>query len=128
MYKSPIEKIYSEIQTQITQEDEKLIMTAIRELGVNVDKAELIEALRYDRNQYINGYEDGKNEVLDKIKAEILEEKECAHDNFERYKVMYLGQYWEDVCDSLPKDDFRYGMERCIEIIDKYKEESEDEG
>ena len=66
-----------------------------------------------------------KFDVLDKIRAEILEEKECAYADFERYKVEYLGQDWEDVLDSLPQDDFRYGMERCIEILDKYKAESE---
>lgn len=63
--------------------------------------------------------------VLDKIRAEILEEKECAYADFGRYKVDYLGQDWEDVQDSLPQDDFRYGMERCIDIIDKYKAEFE---
>ncbi|MBP3889356.1 MAG: hypothetical protein J6F30_17160 [Cellulosilyticum sp.] len=64
--------------------------------------------------------------VLDKIRAEILEEKECAYADFERYKAEYLGQDWEDALDSLPQDDFRYGMERCIDIIDKYKSESEE--
>ena len=54
------------------QEDEKMIMKAIREVGVNVDKEELIKALQYDRNQYTKGYEDGKNDVLDKI-TEIIE-------------------------------------------------------
>jgi len=63
--------------------------------------------------------------VIDKIRAEILEEKECAYADFERYKVEYLGQDSEDVLDSLPQDDFRYGMERCVDIIDKYKRESE---
>lgn len=63
--------------------------------------------------------------VIDKIRAEIFEEKECAYADFERYKVEYLGQDWEDVYDSLPQDDYRYGMERCLEIIDKYKAESE---
>ena len=62
-------------------------------------------------------------DVLDKIKDEILEEKECAYADFERYKVEYLGQDWEDVYDSLPNDDYRYGMERCIEIIDRYRNE-----
>lgn len=64
-------------------------------------------------------------EVLDKIRAEILEEKEYAYADFEQYKVDYLGQDEEDVLDSLPQDDFRYGMERAIEIIDKYRKEQE---
>lgn len=63
--------------------------------------------------------------ILDKIRAEILEEKECAYADFERYKVEYLGQDPEDVLDSLPQDDFRYGMERAIEIIDKFMVETE---
>jgi hypothetical protein len=64
-------------------------------------------------------------DILDKIRAEILEEKDYAYADFERYKVEYLGVDSEYVEDELPQDDFRYGMERCIEIIDKYKEESE---
>lgn len=63
--------------------------------------------------------------VLDKIKEEILEEKDCAYADFERYKVEYLGQDWEEAYDSPPQDDYRYGMERCIDIINKYKVESE---
>lgn len=64
--------------------------------------------------------------IFDKIRAEILEEKDCAYADFEQYKVEYLGQDWEDVYDSLPQDDFRYGMERCVEIIDKYKRKNGD--
>lgn len=67
-----------------------------------------------------------KGVSLDDIKAEIIEEKDCAYADFESYKVEYLGQDWEDVEDSLPQDDFRYGMERCIEILNKYRIESED--
>lgn len=58
--------------------------------------------------------------IIDQIKTEILIEKNHAYADFEQYKVDFLGQEWETVIDSLPQDDFRYGMERCIEIIDKY--------
>lgn len=61
--------------------------------------------------------------IFDEIRAKIIEEKELAYADFERYKVEYLGQDWEDVYDSLPNDDFRYGMERAIDIIDKYRQE-----
>ena len=30
-----------------------------------------------------------------------------------------------ELIDSLPQDDFRYGMERCIEIIDEYRKVGE---
>ncbi len=62
-----------------------------------------------------------KVDVFDKIITAIIEEKDCAYADFERYKVEYLGQDWEDVLDSLTHDDFRYGMERCIEIINNYR-------
>lgn len=71
MYKSPIEKIYGDLQTQMVQEDENMMMKAVRKVGVNVDKEELIKALQYDREQYKTGYADGKNDVLVKIRAEI---------------------------------------------------------
>lgn len=64
--------------------------------------------------------------ILDKVRAEIIEEKDFAYADFERYKVEYLGVDAEYVEDVLPQDDFRYGMERAIEIIDKYKAESEE--
>ena len=103
MYNSPIEKIYGELQTQIVQEDENMVMKAIREVGINVDKEELIKALQYDRNQYTKGYEDGKNDVLDKIRAEIEG----------------LTYYW---CEVNP----RTVIDEVLDIIDKYKAESEE--
>ena len=57
--------------------------------------------------------------ILKKIRKDIFEEKDYAYADFEQYKVDYLGIDREYVCDELPDDDFRYGMERCIEIIDK---------
>ncbi len=94
----------------------------------------IAENMRMDKSISKEGYEYfqqaikalEQEPILDKIRAEILEEKECAYADFERYKVEYLGQDQEDVLDSLPQDDFRYGMERCIDIIEKHKAESED--
>lgn len=54
-YESPIEILTS----QIRFEYENNIMTAIQDYGVNVDKEELIKALKYDRDQYMKGYQDG---------------------------------------------------------------------
>ena len=59
-------------------------------------------------------------DVLDKIRAEIIDEKDAAYADFDQYKVDYLGVDAEYVEDELPQDDFRYGMERAIEIINKY--------
>ena len=70
--------------------------------------AVVIEQLRADRDRLLG--------VLGKIKAEILDEAEYAYADFDRYKEDIL--YAEP--DELPNDDFRYGMERAVEIINKY--------
>lgn len=116
MYKSPIEKICDEIQTQMVQEEENIVMKAIREVGVNVDKEELIKALQYDRNQYTKGYEDGKNDVLDKIRAEIEEE----------YGDYDICEWFEDY-DYEENDISEYRqvgkVSDILAIIDKYRKE-----
>ena len=62
----------------------------------------------------------GREKVLDKIIAEILDEAEYAYADFDRYKDDIL----HADSDELPDDDFRYGMERAVEIINKYITES----
>ena len=108
MYKSPIEIVYGSLQTQMVQEDEKMIMEAIRKVEVNVDGEELKKALQYDRNQYLNGYEDGKNDVLDKISTEIIA----------RYPKNYAGELeWGGrICE--------FSLNDVLQIIDKYRGES----
>lgn len=59
MYESPIEMIYTDIQTQIKEETDKCIYEAMQQCGIHVDKDELIKALQYDRRQYERGYLDG---------------------------------------------------------------------
>ena len=125
MYKSPLTEICENIASQMTKQREDSLVYEIRQtIGYNIDKEELIKALQYDRNQYQKGYADAMA-VIDDIKTEINEERECAYADFERYKVEYLGIDPEYVEDELPNDDFRYGMERCLEIIDKHIGEKE---
>ena len=63
-YESPIEVIAT--QMRITSETRlgEEIVKAVQNVGVNVDKAELLKALRYDRGQYQNGYKDRDNEIV----------------------------------------------------------------
>lgn len=55
MYESPIEAIYENVKTQF----DDAVLKAVQKVGINVDKGELIRALRYDRDQYNHGYSDG---------------------------------------------------------------------
>ena len=60
MYKSPIQILTEEPQFDIDGE----ICRCVQNVGIEVDKMELERALRYDRGQYIKGYNDAINEVL----------------------------------------------------------------
>lgn len=63
---------------------------------------------------------------LDKLKKameQIIDEKDFAYADFDEYKREVLEV--EDT-DDLPDDDFRYGMERCLEILNVLIAESED--
>lgn len=59
--------------------------------------------------------------MLNKIRAEILDEAEYAYADFDKYKDDIL----HAEPDELPDDDFRFGMKRAVEIINKYRAESE---
>ncbi len=70
MWESPVNIIYGEMQTQIEGEAFK----AIQNVGIDVNKEELIKALQYDRGQYEKGYSDGHAKAIDEF-AERLKEK-----------------------------------------------------
>lgn len=59
MYESPIEMIIGKMQTQMDDD----VVKAVQSYHINVDKDELVKALRYDRDQYKKGYADGKRDA-----------------------------------------------------------------
>ena len=66
-YRSPIEVIQTQFRSQVEGE----IYKAVINVGVDIDKDELIKALSYDRNQYQKGYSDRD--------AELVRCKDCKH-------------------------------------------------
>lgn len=70
-YKSPVEIIAGQMQTE--QIDN--IVKIVQEMGVNVNKEELLRALRYDREQYEQGYCAGYAHR----EIEIVRCKDCKH-------------------------------------------------
>lgn len=59
-YQSPIEVIQTQMRNQIEGE----IFKAVINVGVNVDKEELLKALQYDREQYQKGYKDRDDQII----------------------------------------------------------------
>lgn len=70
-YQSPIEVIQSQMRNQIEGE----IYRAVMNVGVNVDKDELVKALEYDRNQYQKGYKDRDDQI---IRCKDCKNHECT--------------------------------------------------
>lgn len=57
-------------------------------------------------------------EAWAKLREDIKDESEFAFADFDKYKYEVLGI---DDVDDLPYDDYRYGMERALELIDIYR-------
>lgn len=60
MYVSPITEIVSDVASEIIKDrEDSLVMQIKQEILYDIDKEELIKALKYDREQYEKGYQDG---------------------------------------------------------------------
>ena len=75
MYNSPIELMITDIQNQILKQQDDQIYQATLHYVPNVDKEELLRALKYDRNQYDKGYADGIRDA----REELVRCKYCKH-------------------------------------------------
>lgn len=107
MYESPITAIVNEICSDIQKKEDEHIMECVHNVGIDVNKKELVKALSYDRHQYDKGYNDGYNDgtkVLDKIIEEI--EENNPDDYFSTKPIIIT-------------------KKTVIGIIEKYKKESD---
>lgn len=59
MYESPIEIIQHKIRSDINERVDDAVYTAVIRADIHVEREELIKALKYERDQYNNGYADG---------------------------------------------------------------------
>ena len=63
-YESPITIMMKQIQNQIINQAENGIFKAVQDVGIFVDKDELVRALKYDRHQYEKGYRDRDAKIV----------------------------------------------------------------
>ena len=83
-YKSPIEITIGQFRWEQEKRIEGEVFSAIQEVGINVDREELVKALQYDRDQYRKGYEDGVQ-----AKAETLSDLQTRF-------AIHFGTYTKD--------------------------------
>lgn len=112
-YKS-VAEIYRgsmEFSQHLAEMEEDYIVTEIgRQIGVSVDKEELLKALKYDRQQYDAGYKDGFAEAQS-IKAK--------YDALVKYLEKYV--YIDDaVCDAM--SDLYEGDKPYCEVHCRFSE------
>lgn len=101
--------MYSDIATKIVQRQEEMVMQAVREVGIDVNKDELVKALQYDRNSYDKGYRDGfgdRESVIARIKEEI---KKCDYE----CTIIARDSYINNKISS-----FSQGLKKALEIIE----------
>lgn len=70
-YKSPISIWLTESQKAFEEQTEKQVYKEIINVGVEVDKEELLKALKYDREQYEKGFKEGANSVIEEFRRII---------------------------------------------------------
>lgn len=75
MYNPPIgiKTMTSRLVEEVNKDTNERIVSAVLSYGIDVDKEELLRALRYDREQYEKGYAAGYYAALD----EIVRCKDC---------------------------------------------------
>ena len=64
MYELPIEILFGDMSRKI---DDKIYAATVN-VGINVDRDELVRALQYDRGQYEKGYVDGIIDLLRRLR------------------------------------------------------------
>lgn len=101
-YSSPIDVIRRQMSVDI----EKGIMKAVENVGITVDKEELIKALQFDRGQYDRGYADACKKFVG-----LLHERM-------RYKYQGTGLWWTEIV--------LMAEEICKEITEGKDNESKD--
>ena len=58
MYESPIQVTQTVLDMVAKETEDKVVITAQRALGIDIDKDRLIKALKYDSDMYHKGYAD----------------------------------------------------------------------
>lgn len=79
MYESPISVFYDQVMTDLKKQQEEHIYRAVVNVGVSVDKDELVKALNYDRGQYGKGYDDGYDDGYGAALRERIRCRDCKY-------------------------------------------------
>lgn len=99
MYESPISLKVEKFVDNVQRATQGQILYKVREI-VDVDKDELLRALKYDRDQYFKGYKDGKRDAQKwiSVKDRLPEDGERVL-TLDEYGDIRIEQYGEQEYD-----------------------------
>ena len=72
-YRSPINIWITEAQQDFQKQVDEQVYKEVINVGVSVDKKELLKALEYDRDQYAKGFKDGVESIISRLRETIAE-------------------------------------------------------
>ena len=75
MYDSPITMVTSEVYRKWGERIDELVMHAVNEIGVDIDKDKLVAALTQDKERYEEAYQRGYDHAKNENKMKVLVEK-----------------------------------------------------
>lgn len=117
-YENPINIIVNNICSDIQKKEDEYFMECVHNVGVDVNKEELIRALQYDRQQYEKGYKDGFDKALKWIPVSERLPKAGEHIGIvEKYYLVQNeygdmlvarythSEYWEQIYQLQPISD-----------------------
>lgn len=93
MYDSPITLVQNHINDMRERIDEAtgaMVVDACIQVGVQVDRDELIKMAKYDRGQYEKGFKDGMTEGVIETLNGLLSQIESHMENVKSENPMYL--------------------------------------
>jgi hypothetical protein len=112
MYESPISVFFDRVVDDLKKQQDEHIYRAVVDVGVSVDKDELVKALNYDRGQYEKGYDDGYGAAL----RELIRCRECKY-SCDIYgdggcycvrpesQTVWISEGWDFWCAAAVKED-----------------------
>lgn len=95
MYESPIKLNIGDVHKEIVKQQDKDLYRFIQKMSVDIDKDELIKALKFDREQYEKGYKDGVIEFVGYLKKHPCNYDLDNYHSFEAVDIEYLDDYVE---------------------------------
>ena len=113
MYQSPIEMVVRNVSEQVAEDFENSLKQTVmykvnKVYNINVDEKELIRALQYDRQQYNQGYDDGRARALGDIREYVEYAVRLATDKFNEYSGFHCKLIADDIIKEIFKqmDDY----------------------